>query len=174
MKNKKEIIEITQVQLLAMLQKKDAINGGTFFGILADTEVNGIAKPKACGLDGVRKITATVGHVYAHHQYKNQMLKKDASYVSKPRAWGERMQDFPLVIHKDKYYLEVFFDENQKSVTKNLMYYMMVEGTVKTVDKETIKKNMRPKEKELVVYRNYSLDSILELRMNGNRYKIVR
>lgn len=157
-KSTQEIIKVNQVQLLAMLQTKDAIKGGTFIGLITDTEETNIIKPKTCGLAGLRKITLTVGHIYSHAQYANQMKKINPEYIPQPRKWGVRMEDFPLVLHKDKYYLEVFFD-NDRVKTRVIGYYLNGEE----IPKEVVRQHLRPKEDEPITYRNYSIDSILQM-----------
>ena len=175
MKPKKPIVRISESQLLSILLQKDTIKGGSFFGVLTDTEEKNIEKPKLNGLVGVRKITGFAGHVYTSHQYMNQRLKVESDYVPSPRAWGVRMTDCPLIEHKGKYYLEVFFDKGSIVATKNFGYYKLDEnGTRIDLDKAMVRSFMRPAKEEPVVYRNYALESILEIKINGVRYKIER
>lgn len=166
-KKVREVKHITRLQLLNILMTTE-IKGGTFFGLLTNTEEKNIAKPKTCGLAGLRKVVGTVGHVYAHHQYANQMKKVDATYESKPRTWGVRLPNKPLVEHNGKYYLEVFFD-NGRSKGKNFGYFL----AGKEIPKEIVYANMLPKKEETIVYRNYSLDSIMEIVVAKQRYKII-
>jgi hypothetical protein len=164
---KKENIQyITVLQLQKLLQENE-IKGGTFMGLITDTEEKNIAKPKACELDGTRKIVMTVAQAFAHAQYVNKMKKLDANYEPKPRTWGVRMENSPLIDHNGVFYLEVFFNDNVK--TKVLGYYR--NGV--QLDKEHVRANMREKKEEMVCYRNYALTSILQIKMNKVRYMII-
>jgi hypothetical protein len=158
---------ISTLQLQKLLMEKP-INGGTFIYVLTDTKEGNLKNAKTCELAGLRKITATVGHAYAHHQYANQMLKKNPEYVPQGRTWGTRLKNCPLVEHKGNYYLELFFD-NGKSKTKNLGYFL--DG--KEIDKAKVREALLPKKEELIIYRNYSLDSIMEIKFAGVRYKVI-
>ncbi len=165
---KKEKIKIITTLQLQKLLMENKINGGTFIYVLTNTAESNLRNAKTCELAGLRKITSTVGHAYAHHQYANQMKKHDANYEAKPRAWGVRLKDCPLVEHKGGFYLELFFD-NGKSKSRNLGYFL----NGKEIDKETVKNAMLPKKEETIIYRNYSLESILEIKFGGNRYKVI-
>ncbi len=165
---KSEKIQYISVLDLQKLLETTPIKGGTFMGLVTDTKETNIAKPKTCGLDGVRKIVMTTAHVYGLAQYVSKMKKLDASYEPQPRAWGVRMENCPLVLHNGECYLEVFFDKNAK--TKVLGYYQNGE----TLDKDIVRANMREKKEEAICYRNYSLSSILQIKMNGVRYMIIQ
>jgi len=91
------------------------------------------------------------------------------------RKWGERQKDrkgrlLPFVLHKDKTYVEV-------KVQKSLGYEYEFEG--KPVPKEEIHKFM-PKRKEgarqdvkrAVVLRDYALDSIQAVTVDGTAYEV--
>jgi len=91
------------------------------------------------------------------------------------RKWGERQRDnknrlLPFVLHKDKTYVEV-------KVQKSLGYEYEFEG--KPVAKDEINKFL-PKRKEgarqeverAVVLRDYALDSIQSVTVDGNTYEV--
>lgn len=162
---KYKFITVLQLQKLLM---DTPINGGTFISLITNTEEKNLKNAKTCALAGLRKITQTVAHVYAHHQYENQMRKIDPTFVSKPRVWGVRLKDRPLLEHKGKYYLEVFFD-NGRSKTRIKGYFL--NGS--EIPKETVSAAMLPRKEEEICYRNYALDSIMEIKFNGQRYKII-
>lgn len=160
---------ITVLQLQQLLMEKK-IKGGTFLYVLTNTKENNLKNAKTCALAGLTKITSTVAHAYAHHQYEKQMLKENPDYVPKGRTWGVRLKDCPLVEHKGEYYLELFFDKNTNSKTRNLGYFL--NGT--EIDKETVKAALAPKKEETIVYRNYNLSSILEIKFGGQRYRVIQ
>ncbi len=159
---------ITTLQLQKLLMETP-INGGTFLYVLTNTKESNLKNAKTCPLAGLTKITSTVGHAYAHHQYAKQMLKKNPEYVPQGRTWGTRLKDCPLIEHKGTFYLELFFD-NGKSKTKNMGYFL----NGKEIDRETVKAALLPKKDEMIVYRNYSLDSILEIKFAGVRYRVIQ
>lgn len=158
---------ITVLQLQKLLMEKKIV-GGTFIYVLTQTKESNLKNAKTCALAGLTKITSTVAHAYAHHQYENQMKKKDPDYVPKGRTWGVRLKDCPLVEHKGEYYLELFFD-NERNKTRNLGYFL--NGA--EIDRETVKAALLPKKEETIVYRNYNLSSILEIKFGGQRYRII-
>ena len=160
---------ITVLQLQKLLMEKKIV-GGTFLYVLTNTKESNLKNAKTCALAGLTKITSTVAHAYAHHQYENQMKKKDPDYVPKGRTWGVRLKDCPLVEHNGKFYLELFFDNNSKSRTRNMGYFL----NGKEIDKETVKAALLPKKEEMVVYRNYELSSILEIKFGGQRYRVIQ
>ncbi len=159
---------ITVLQLQKLLMEK-VIVGGTFLYVLTNTRESNLKNAKTCALAGLTKITSTVAHAYAHHQYENQMKKKDPDYVPKGRTWGVRLKDCPLVEHNGKFYLELFFD-NKRNKTRNLGYFL--NGT--EIDRETVKAGMLPKKEEPIIYRNYELSSILEIKFGGQRYRVIQ
>lgn len=165
-KNRKITKLLTVVQLRDLLLATK-INGGTFIYVLTYTREHNLIKPRTSPLAGLKKLTGTVGHAYAHHQYEKQRKKVEPSYKPQPRAWGVRLKDSPLVEHKGKYYLELFFDNNL--VKTKTMYY----HKGKTIDKSLVYPHLREKRFEPVVYRNYALDSIREIKVNGQGYRII-
>lgn len=114
--------KITKKELIEMFLNPEIskLNGATFMGIdsLTDVKLSGGKSNPMQG--GVQK--AVVGSsvmIFSNknsNAYKNMVErrlvaegKNPESFQLSPRAWGERIANTPLVLHKDEYYLEVIF-----------------------------------------------------------------
>lgn len=119
-------------------------------------------------------------NVFINFDYANSVNKrlvkegKEADFVAHQRVWGERLPNTPIVFHNNTYYLEAGF------LTKNdpkVEYFLDGEPT----DKAVFETYMKPKTKSSgnqgledeneVVLRDFKIDSVHEIHMNGKIYR---
>lgn len=110
---------------------------------------------------------------YYENAVNNQRERegKNADFEAKPRRWGSRIHGTPLVEHKGKYYLELKV-ENRYGKT-----YIDDQGN--EVPQEEIDEflynssSSRQGVEDEVILRDYKLDSIKAIKMNGKKYKVA-
>jgi len=102
---------------------------------------------------------------------------KGADFEVQPRKWGERIAGTPLVHHKGKYYLEL----KVENVYQTDYFMVRPGGELVPTTRDEIADHIRPSRSasnqqltKEVILRDYKLDSIVELRMSGKVYKVVR
>jgi len=119
-------------------------------------------------------------NVFINFDYANSVNKrltkegKEADFIAHSRTWGERLPGTPIVFHNNTYYLEAGF------LTKNdpkVEYFVDGEATDKAVF-ESFLKTKKPstgrqgvEEENEVVLRDFKIDSIHEVHMNGKIYR---
>jgi hypothetical protein len=97
---------------------------------------------------------------------------KDADFVAHKRTWGEHLPGTPIVFHNNMYYLEAGF------LTKNdpkVEYFLDGEATDKAVFETFMKSKTETVGRQgldaEVVLRDFKIDSIHEIHMNGKIYR---
>lgn len=162
--------KIDKSELISMLA---SVVGSTFVTIVTETEPK-LVGGKSCPLHGVKKrskVNGTVGFNYTN-AVNNQRAREgsEKDFVAEDRKWGMRMDKTPLVVHKDKYYLEVKVEKtdspeytlNGKSIpNEEVKQYIPAKGESRQeLDKE-------------IILRDYSLDSIREIKINKGEFCLV-
>lgn len=120
---------------------------------------------KGCPLNNVVKISVVngmTGGKYANAVNNAQERGgEERDFIPSPRKWGNRIEGTPLVEHKGKHYLELH-------VLRSL-------GTMYHVDGKEVTEEVRPYLQDSpstpVVWRDYALENIKEVRMDG---KVIR
>lgn len=155
----------------------EKVHGATFVGLDTITEVKLKGGKKNPMQGRVTKITegantmifsATNASAY-ESMVRRRMEEegKDASdFTLKPRAWGTRVGNTPIIEHNGKRYLECFFMNPGKT-----KYYLdgepidkdLIEGLPTTKVSDESQGGIENK----VIVRTYSLESIHKIRMNG-------
>jgi hypothetical protein len=173
--------KITKKELIEMFLNPEVsgLNGSSFIGIDTLTDVKltgGKANPMQ---GGVQK--ATVGSsvmIFSNKKsnaYENMVERRLAaegkdpeSFQLQPRTWGVRIENTPLIIHKEEYYLEVIFLKaggtsyyyNSKPIKKDLIQGMPEKsegGEQGGLDNK-------------VIIRTYKLNSIARITINKEVY----
>ena len=98
---------------------------------------------------------------------------KSADFRARERAWGSKIEKRPLVEHDDQYYFEV------KLQTRKSQLRLVETGEV--IPPETIKpflaplkKNPRQRLNREVILRDFRVDHVAELRINGEVWRVRR
>ncbi len=119
----------------------------------------------------VSRVNGVLNFVY-QHSINNQRMREgsEPNFVPLPRCWGKRLFPSPLVEHNGKFYLEVkvqkvfdveYVNENGEVVPVTLVKPYLREK------KESARQQL---DKE-VILRDYSLENIIKLTLNGITYK---
>jgi len=146
-------------------------NRPTFLSMLSVTEPK---LAKGCPYRNVRKISKVFG--IANFRYQNSVNAQReregllADLEAKPRQWGFHVPGSPLIVHKGKYYLEIKVEK----ILKHARY--LSEG--KFISPEAIKPYLpskrdsgRQEVDKAIILRDYSLESIRNLRIGGKEIK---
>jgi hypothetical protein len=123
-----------------------------------------------------------VSNVFINFSYKNAVNKrltkegKEADFVPQERAWGVKVTDTPLVLHKEQYYLEAGFITKN---TPNVEYLLDNEPTDKAVFENFMQAKSSSSRQGLsedneVVLRTFKLDTIESIKVNGVTYIVTK
>ena len=142
-------------------------NGHSLIGltILTDSRAKKTGNPYGKILKKTR-LLANIGFHYAN-SLNSQALRegKKIDFDIKPRVWGERLANCPLVEHKGNYYLEAkvektfevnYFLENGAPIEKELVEPFLPKKKESSTQDQLIKK---------VILRDIKLESILSMRI---------
>lgn len=107
-----------------------------------------------------------------NRQREREGNEKD--FEAQARSWGERINNC-LVKKGEEYYLTI---KVEKSLMKPV--YMYYSNGLQIISRETVAKFLRPAKSSPnqgldreVIYRNYKLESIVKICINGQTYKVV-
>ncbi len=167
---------------LFMNPAQSGINGNTFVGldtITTETLTGGKKNPMK---DRVQKVTVG-SHVQVFSNknsngYANMVARrldkegKEVEFELKPRTWGQRIENTPIVEHKGNYYLEVIFLKGGQSsylldgkpIKKDL-----IEGL--KVKKEGFQGGLSNENK--VIIRTYKVASLSRITINKQTYIVT-
>jgi hypothetical protein len=174
-----KIKKISKKALINLLTECKGISGATFIGLDTIT-IPTLKGGKSNAMQGkIQKVS--IGNSVMIFQnkksnaYENMVRRRleaegkdEATFELKPRAWGERMPNCPIVVHTNKqgetnFYLEVIF-------VKAGCSYFLFEG--KPIDKKNII-GLEDKEEgeqggleNKVVIRSFKIDSIARITLN--------
>ena len=172
--NRKQLIE------LFLNPEISGLNGSSFIGIDTLTNVKLTGGKSNPMQDKVQK--ATIGSNVMIFSNKNSngysnMVKrrlesegKESNFEVKPRTWGIRIENTPLVLHKEEYYLEAIFLKSGQS-----LYFL--EG--KPIKKDLVQGLDKKEEGEQggldnkVIIRSYKVSSICRITINKEVYIIT-
>lgn len=93
---------------------------------------------------------------------------EDADFVAGPRKWGERREGTPLVEHKGAFYLEVKVEHAGQPT------YLLDSEPITPEQFAELEDFLPPPKNETVVLRDYKLDRIIQLNMDGHQYSVVK
>lgn len=166
----KEIL-VSRYELLQFLR---TIDGGkaTFISLLSVTKQELRKTGNPYRDTQIYKISKVVGQI--NFNYENKVHKQDKSYEVGERPWGKKSNDQfngTLVDYKEWDYLTI-------AITQVVYKPKFTDG-LKLIDKDKIQAFIPLKKKSYVeaelgiVYRNYRLDSIRKVKVNGIIYKVV-
>ena len=157
----------------SLIQVLNETTAGRFITIVADTAPT------------MRKTdNSYFGHIVkrsviqstAHPDYAKVLaakIKKDGleKREVKARKWGHRLKGTPFVVHvkkgetEIKMYLEMY-------IINSLGYVYFDTRTGEIVDKEIINAFLPPRKKTEVIWRDFGINTIKELRADGKQYVI--
>jgi len=158
---------ITRSSLAAVLA---TVSGATFATIETRTQVRLKKTWQGGAVEKESRVNVTLNANY--EKSVNRQLGregKDTDFEAMPRQWGNRVPHTPLVTHNGKFYLECKVEKSFNST-----YYM--DG--QEIDKAMVEPHFyasssrQGTDKEIIV-RDYSLDSIVRINLNGNSYRVV-
>lgn len=143
-------------------------NGTSFVGLTTLTDAR--AKKTGNPYGKILKKTKLLANIGFH--YKNSLNNqakregKEIDFDIKPRRWGVRMENAPLVKHNDKYYLEykaenvqsvVYYTEQGKELTKEQVQEFLPKKSTSSTQRELTKK---------IILRDVNIENILSLRIS--------
>jgi hypothetical protein len=164
--------------LLAALAE---ISGGTFIG-LDTTTVPVLTGGKKNTMQGrVKKIVNGSSVMTFSNQnsngYSNMVARRLAdegkdpeSFTLSPRKWGQRVPNMPVVEHKGKRYLEVIF------LKAGTVSYTLDNQPIDKADIEGLKTSPEGNQGGLdnkVIIRDYNLESLNTVRINGDTIRVA-
>lgn len=159
----------------------DNVNGASFIGIstVTDLKLKGGKKNPLNGGRAKKIMEGASVMVFQNkkkHGYESMVKRRleregkdpESCFRLKPRTWGERIPNVPIVHHKGKYYLEVIFLRPGK-------VHYEIDG-VKTNPENIEGLELSRTESEQgglnnkVIIRTFNLDSITKFKVSGNTY----
>jgi hypothetical protein len=161
---------ITRGELTAILA---AVKGVTFSTIVTRTEPKLLKTNNPfTGIKKVSRVNVTIGFNY-QNSVNNQRQREgsDTDFESLPRKWGERIKGTPLVSHNGNMYLEakvektldhMYINTHGQNIPDDLIApFLPKHGeTRQELDKE-------------VILRDYKIDSIIGIKINGEEYTVA-
>ena len=172
-----ETDNITEVNLMEMVRVLMNVKHATPATIIATTDVdmNKTNNPYFERVTKTQKSNVFINFDYAASV--NRKLVKEgkvADFVAKPRKWGEKLTGTPLVFHNTKYYLETRFLGAEPQVEYNLDGEITDKSVFELyLKKENVKatvKNQGLEEDEIVILRDFKVENVRQLRINGTTY----
>lgn len=143
-------------------------NGHSFIGLTTLTDAR--AKKTGNPYGKILKKTKLLANIGFH--YKNSLNNqakregKEIDFDIKPRRWGVRMENTPLVKHNDKYYLEYkaenvqsvqYYTEQGEELTKEQVQEFLPKKSTSSTQRELTKK---------IILRDVAIENILSLRIS--------
>jgi len=178
------VVSIDENDLVSVLMGLE--KAVSFAGLVCETVPSEIKNPKTSGMgDRITKlshVTVAVGDKLNYGRIVNGRRDRLAGelgveppedYKVQERKWGMRVPNTPFVIHRGQLYLECLITGVSQTEYK-------LDGVI--VSKDMIAPYLRPKtadtsEERLgveVIWRDYRLDSIVQVRVDGKIYVVVR
>lgn len=163
------------VNYMDMVRVLMSIKGATPATFVAVTEVkmNKTNNPYYGRVTKKQKSNVFINFDYAGSVNRKLIKKgKEPDFVAKPRKWGSKLPNTPIIFHENKYYLEARFLNNEPQVE------YMVEGVV--TDKAVLETYLPVRKTESIrehqgldeeiTIRDFNVANIHELTVNGVRY----
>lgn len=98
---------------------------------------------------------------------------KEADFVAKPRKWGEKITGTPIISHKNEYYLEARFLNNEPKIeyildNTDTIEKELFETYLPPTNNTTIKEHQGLNDE--IIVRDFKISNILEIVLDGNHY----
>lgn len=166
---KKEIVEVNLEGLVKALM---AIKGATPATFVARTNVkmNKRNNPYYGEIDKIQKSNVFINFNYTNSVNKQRVKEgKEPDFVAKERKWGVKVPGTPLILHKNSYYLEARFLNNEPDVEyiyenseidKN-EFSMFLPNRSRPTNQNT--------EKEIII-RDFKVENIQKITFGGKTY----
>jgi len=169
----KTLHKITKAQSLDFFLN---FSGISLIGLILNTD----ARLKKTGnpYGKVWKKTRLLGNIGFHYynslnnQAKREEKEIDFSKLIKPRKWGKRIENTPLVEHKDNYYLEIkvektfevnYFLENNAPILKSAIEQFLPKRKESSTQDQLDKK---------IILRDVAIKSIQSFTIGGKDYLV--
>lgn len=156
---------ITTSELISVLLN---VKGSNFVSIETITQPKLKANNPFGGLTKISSISGVVNFIY-ENSVNNQRLKegKENNFKSLERKWGQKIQGTPLIVNRDKYYLEI-------KVAKSDSKYIIGESEVAydRIKPYLYERKTRQELENEIILRDYSLDSIKKISVQGQVYTL--
>ena len=160
--------KITKEKLIEKLIER---KGSTFVAFRALTEAQ---KSKAKDAEKVYKLSWVNGIFNFNYEnsVNNQIERegKEIEFTAKPRQWGRHVA-LGVIEHKGRYYLQV---KVERALAKPRFFWRgrnVAKAMVAHLLRESSASN-QPCDKEIVC-RDYSIDNLISISMDGKRYRLV-
>lgn len=163
------VMSVNKMELVRALMQLTSATPATFVAI-TDVKLNK-SNPYFGRLQKKQR-----SNVFINFDYENSVNKalikegKTPDFKAKPRQWGNRIPNTPLILHKNVYYLEARFLKHEPHVE----YFL--DGD--SIEKEMIENHLPPERneakhglEEAIIIRDFKIDSIHEITVNGIHYK---
>jgi hypothetical protein len=99
--------------------------------------------------------------------------EKSADFKALQRAWGSKMEKRPLVEYDDQYYFEVKL-QTRKSQIRDIETGEIIPPETLKPYLAPLKKNPRQRLNREVILRDFRVDHVAELRINGEVWRVRR
>jgi hypothetical protein len=120
----------------------------------------------------ISELTAFVGFRYSKAVNAQRVREdKKPTFESLPRAWGERIYKTPVVEYGEDFYLELKL-QARRSQIRDIHTHEIIPPDLISKYLTPIRKNKRQKLNREVVLRDYRLDHIAELRIDGQVWRV--
>jgi hypothetical protein len=96
-----------------------------------------------------------------------------ANFRARERAWGSKLEKRPLVEHDDQYYFEVKLQARKSQLRLTETGEVIPPETIKPFI-APLKKNPRQRLNREVILRDFRVDHVAELRINGEVWRVRR
>lgn len=120
---------------------------------------------KACPYPDAKKLVLVNG-VY-NYRYSNALAKVSDAPVQ-PRAWGTRISG-GLVEHKGRFYVSIHV---RRAITSPI-YYARNGDLLTQIDAAELAPFLPAPKAEVVKVRDYALDSLVAIKLDGQRFKVT-
>ncbi len=168
-------VKINVSQLFEVLNE---IKGAKFATIVTETE----PKMKKTGnpflnSNIIKKSEVNITLNFIYENSVNNQRKKEGNteeFHAKPRQWGSRIPKTSFVIHKGSIYVEAKINAKPKEVRYFSNGKLMNEAQVELLKPflPTSNSSSRQEVEKEVIVRDFKLENIVELKLNGNHYLI--
>ena len=163
---------ISQKQLTALLFQLVG-EAKIFLVTSTDPEMKKTGNPYVGRASKRSELECTIGRKYEQHVNDLRKVEnKIADFEAKPRKWGTPVEGTPLVRHDEKLYLSVEVDRQVSThylVDGRIVPESFLENWLQKMKVEGARQGLAAP----VVRRDFKLESIIEIEINGEHYEVT-
>lgn len=169
---------VSNLTLLELQRRLLKLSGAQFIGLTAVHEPDFVKRGNPYFGKVVKRsiVNGAINFRYSSTVRKQQIREGQAAdFVAGPRAWGERVQGCPLVLHVSEQlhlYLEIKVEKCERHYFCASSFEAIPEATIS----KYFRKRKRPTRQRVakpVELRDYRLDHIAELRFGGESFRVA-